>query len=73
MKSVKMSDIVSVIDGDEIIWQCPLGLTGCNGENPCPVHDQFTVVRTKLTAMLESTTVYSMATELKSNIQILLR
>ncbi len=73
MKAVKMSDIVSVIDGDEIIWQCPLGLTGCNDENPCPVHHQFAEIRTKLTAMLASTTVYDMATELKSNIQVLLR
>lgn len=73
MKSVKMSDIVSVIDGNELIWQCPLGLTGCNDENPCPVHNQFTEVRAKLATMLESTTVYDMATELKSNIQILLR
>ena len=73
MKSVKMSDIVSVIDGDEIIWQCPLGLTGCNDKNPCPVHDQYTEIRTKLRAMLESTTVYDMATKLQSDVQILLR
>ncbi|MDO5665355.1 MAG: Rrf2 family transcriptional regulator [Bacteroidia bacterium] len=73
MKSVKMRDIVSVIDGNEIFWQCALGLTGCDDKNPCPVHNQFTEVRSKLVVMLESATVYDMATELRANMDILLR
>ena len=73
MKSVTLSDIVSVIDGDDIFWQCPLGLTGCDADNPCPVHYKFAEIRTKFKAMSASTTVYEMATKLQSNIHILLR
>lgn len=73
MKSVKLSDIVTVIDGDELFWQCPMGFKGCNSANPCPMHGQFAEVRTKLTALLKSTTVYDMATKLEKNMEILLR
>ncbi len=73
MKSVKLLDIVSVIDGNGLIYDCPLGLTGCNDEKPCPLHDKFTEIRAKLTKMLNTTTVYDMATKLQSDVQILLR
>ncbi len=73
MKSVRMIDIVTVIDGDDLFWQCPLGLTGCDDSNPCPVHDRFIEIRTKLRNMLESTSVFDMASKLQTNIDVLLR
>lgn len=73
MKSVKLADIVTIIDGDSLFWQCPLGLNKCDDTNPCPVHDKFIEIRTRLRVMLESTSVFDMASKLQNNIDVLLR
>lgn len=73
MKSTKMSDIVLVLDGDSIYNGCGLGLKECNAKEPCPMHDKFVKIRTELKKMLETTTIYDLATKTKSGKSILLR
>ena len=38
-------DIVDAIDGKEVFRECGLGLSRCSSTHPCPIHDQFTVIR----------------------------
>jgi len=64
LDKVKLSTIVSAIDGDQIYLGCGLGLKKCNENMPCPVHDQFKKVRDDLRKMLETTTVKSLAVNL---------
>lgn len=55
--SVTLSDIVKAVDGDELFTGCGLGLRKCNAKAPCPIHDEFKVIRTKMQTMLETTRV----------------
>ncbi|HLW42414.1 MAG TPA: Rrf2 family transcriptional regulator [Flavobacterium sp.] len=73
MKQIKISEIVYAIDGDSVYNGCALGLNECNALEPCPMHDKFVVVRNELKKMLETTTVYELATKLKSGKSILIR
>lgn len=73
MKRVKVSDIVSVIDGDSIYNGCALGLDECNADEPCPMHEKFITIRNDLKKMLETTSVYDLAAKLKSGASILRR
>ena|SRR5690554_2423440 len=73
MKQTKLSDIVFAIDGDSIYNGCALGLSECNEEEPCPMHDQFVKVRRELKDMLDTTTIYDLAAKLKSGKSILTR
>ncbi len=73
MKQIKVSEIVYAIDGDSIYNGCALGLSECSNETPCPMHDKFFKIRDELKKMLETTTVYDLATELKSGKSILVR
>ena len=70
---VKLSTIVSAIDGDSIYSGCGLGLKNCNERRPCPLHNQFKSIRNGLRDMLESTTVKSLSSDLESGLTFLRR
>ncbi len=70
---IKLADIVFAIDGDSIYHGCGLGLKKCNAEKPCPVHDKFVVVRDELKQMLQSTTLFELATGLETGLTFLKR
>ena len=65
IKTIKLSDIVDAIDGDNIYKGCGLGLHECNEDKPCPMHDKFKSVRDQLREMLESTDLESLALDIK--------
>ena len=58
LKTIYLSTIVSVLDGDNIYTGCALGLQQCNNEKPCPLHYKFIDVRDRLQATLEQNTLY---------------
>ncbi|CAN5504122.1 Rrf2 family transcriptional regulator [soil metagenome] len=70
---VKLSTIVSAIDGDAIYNGCGLGLERCNAKKPCPVHNEFKVIRSELKKMLETTTIKSLAADLTNGLSFLKR
>jgi Rrf2 family protein len=64
MATLKLSDVVNVIDGDEIYTRCGLGLKSCSPQNPCPLHSHFKSIRNDLKQMLESTGIESLSKDL---------
>jgi Rrf2 family protein len=38
-------NIVEAIDGKDVFKQCGLGLSKCSATHPCPIHDDYKVVR----------------------------
>ncbi|HSI76622.1 MAG TPA: Rrf2 family transcriptional regulator [Lunatimonas sp.] len=73
LEEIKVSDIVSAIDGDDIYTGCGLGLEECNSNQPCPMHDKFIKIREDLREMLETTTIFDLASGLKSGKTLLIR
>lgn len=73
LDKVKLSTIVFAIDGDNIYNGCGLGLKKCNEKMPCPVHNQFKVIREELKKMLETTTVKSLAVDVEKGLTFLKR
>ncbi|HUH74762.1 MAG TPA: Rrf2 family transcriptional regulator [Chitinophagales bacterium] len=73
MKQTKISQIVFAIDGDNIYNGCALGLSECDHSQPCPLHENFLKIRDDLKSMLETTTVYDLATKYKAGETILMR
>lgn len=37
--------IVKAIEGDAVFHECGLGLSQCSAAHPCPIHDEYKVVR----------------------------
>lgn len=52
-------EIVSAVDGDSLFTGCGLGLKQCSETNPCPLHNEFKEIRSRITAMLSGTTIGS--------------
>ena len=61
-----LADIVNAIDGDKLFTGCGLGLKSCSAKMPCPVHDEFVVVRKHIKAMMQNAKLgdYNTALEL---------
>lgn len=73
IEKVKLSDIVSAIDGDSIYEGCGLGLKKCSESHPCPVHDKFKIIRRELKAMLESTSLMELSVGMECGLTFLKR
>lgn len=68
---IKLTQIVNAIDGDKIYNGCGLGLSTCDENHPCPVHDKFKTVRDELKHMLENTTLDELAINITSGTSFL--
>ncbi len=73
LEKVKLGSIVFAIDGESIYNGCGLGLKKCNEKMPCPVHNQFKMIRDQLKKMLETTTVLSLAVDYEKGFSFLKR
>ena len=41
MSQIKLSQIVTALDGNRVFTGCGLGLKQCSEDHPCPVHDKY--------------------------------
>ena len=62
-----LADVVIAINGDRLFTGCGLGLKTCSDKKPCPIHDDYIIVRKRIKVMLEKATLgdYHQALELK--------
>jgi Rrf2 family protein len=60
-EEIKLSHIVSAIDGDAIYMGCALGFESCDARQPCPMHTKFVAIRNDLRGMLENTSLSELA------------
>ncbi len=44
-KKQPIINIIQAIDGKEVFQQCGLGLSKCSATHPCPIHNDYKVVR----------------------------
>lgn len=49
-----IADIVKAIDGNKVFSGCGLGLDYCSESRPCPIHNEFKVVRDELSRVLNN-------------------
>jgi Rrf2 family protein len=68
-----LAAVVNAIDGDKLFTGCGLGLKACSEKKPCPIHDEFKVIRRKIQSMLETTTVGEFNKSLESGVAFLKR
>ncbi len=63
-KSQPVKKIVQAIDGEDVFNQCGLGLSKCNENKPCPLHNDFKPIREQFKYMCE----YKKVSELYENV-----
>ncbi|MDP2891353.1 MAG: Rrf2 family transcriptional regulator [Bacteroidota bacterium] len=57
-------EIIKAIDGEKFFSSCAFGFENCNCANPCPMHDEFKLVRDNFSEMVVKITVQSMAAKI---------
>ena len=59
--------IIEAIDGLSFFNKCALGLEACSDDRPCPIHQEFKIMRDRLKNIIQSKTIAQLATEIKNN------
>jgi len=65
---VTLADIVKAIDGDKLFVKCGLGLGYCSEDRPCPIHNDFKIIRNSISEMLNKSKLNEYNDLLKNNI-----
>ncbi len=73
ISKLKLSKVVTAIDGDAVFKGCGLGFHHCNEKKPCSIHHKFKVVRDELKGMLENTTLFELSEDVKNGKSFLVR
>lgn len=68
---IKLSHVVTAIDGDSIYKSCGLGFKNCNEKQPCPLHYKFIIVKEDLRKMLEETTLLDLSNDIGKGLTFL--
>lgn len=50
-KNQPIINIIDAIDGKEIFDQCGLGLSKCSATHPCPIHNDYKIIRDQFKTM----------------------
>ncbi len=64
-KKYSVMDVIEVIDGRIKIESCVLGLSDCDPEKPCPLHNLIASSRSKMVTVFEQVTLEELALSLK--------
>lgn len=64
-RKVSLLQIVTVIDGDNRLTSCMLGLHKCNEKHPCPIHHLVGDTKISFMKNLEITTVQELVSHVK--------
>lgn len=57
--------IISIMEEDEVIDRCVLGLKQCSEARPCPIHAEYKLIKRQLFHLFETKTIQSLADEMK--------
>lgn len=60
-----LMDIVRAVDGDQSVDSCLLGISNCNLENPCALHDTVGKGKTEFNRKLENAILKDIISQLK--------
>lgn len=64
-RKVSLLKIVTVIDGDDRLTSCMLGLHKCNEHHPCPIHHLVGDTKINFVKNLEETSVQDLVSDIK--------
>ncbi|MFK7049269.1 MULTISPECIES: Rrf2 family transcriptional regulator [Flavobacterium] len=65
LKKITLLEIVEALDCGSMIRGCGLGLRDCSEDHPCPFHDKYKDIKSKLLKVFKSTTLDELASGIK--------
>ncbi len=65
--------VIEVIDGNQRLEACVLGIDECNAQHPCPLHEYVSPTRTALLSTLKKMTIAELSLDLRKGASFLSR
>ncbi|WP_297764608.1 Rrf2 family transcriptional regulator [uncultured Muriicola sp.] len=65
--------VIEVIDGNQRLEACVLGIDECNAQHPCPLHEYVNPTRTALLSTLKKMTIAELSLDLSNGASFLSR
>jgi Rrf2 family protein len=65
---ISLLSLIDAIDGLEFFNTCGLGLHECNDQKPCPIHNQYQIIKGNLYKLLSEKTIRNMKEDLENGI-----
>jgi Rrf2 family protein len=59
--SLSLKEVITTTEGNKIFEGCGLGLRQCNDSTPCPLHEQYKVIRNSIEEMITNESIQSVA------------
>ncbi len=72
-KPLTLFEIIEVIEGKEFFSKCGFGLKSCDSRNPCPMHDEYSVVRSSFYQLVNKQTIQLLASKINEKRAVLNR
>jgi Rrf2 family transcriptional regulator, iron-sulfur cluster assembly transcription factor len=60
---ISVIDILNLIEGEDLFRICVIGFKTCSANNPCPLHDQFAEIKSRMVNMFSETKVSDLLKE----------
>ena len=60
-KDLSLKDLIVSVEGSKTLTSCAFGLKYCDGENPCPMHDKYALIRESINHLVSDETIQSLA------------
>lgn len=67
-KKLPIIEIIRAIDELDFFTKCGIGLSHCSDESPCPFHDTFKIIRSKLSMTFRTKTIGDFCGECPSDL-----
>ena len=59
-QKICLLDIIDAVDGKDPLKRCIMGLQNCNDKHPCPMHDTWKVLKSKLLSEFKNKTIFDL-------------
>jgi Rrf2 family protein len=66
-KGLPARAILEVMQEDQVLEKCVLGLKQCSESKPCPMHAEYKSIKARLKTLFETTAIRHLADELDKN------
>lgn len=65
-RKTTLRKIIEIMEGSDIFNRCGFGLKNCSPSNPCPLHDDYSLLRSQYKNLVSSLTIASLAEKIKN-------
>lgn len=73
LEGLPLFNVIQVLESDSFFSKCGFGLSSCDADNPCPLHNEYLALREGFYKLLKNETIQSLANKIQQQKAVLNR